>query len=178
MRVVDLVPEEHFTEGEPDLEPPEELAVGELDDETILEEEIDNDDVSEEDVDDDLLTATLEHLSHSGDREEDEDDDDEKDDVAVSFAPAEQLEAMEMLDVDEIEDLEESLDLVLAQRLAMDGNGHEPDEAEERGVPRLRFAAMGAGCTPEEFVCRGCFLVRNRAQLADPTSGFCRDCVS
>jgi len=43
--------ETHFTEGELDLEPPEELAIGDLDDEAILEEELDNEDLLEEDVD-------------------------------------------------------------------------------------------------------------------------------
>jgi len=62
-------PEQHFSEGEPDLEPPEELAIGELDDESMLEEELDNEDLLEEDVDDDLLTVTLEDLIHVGDDE-------------------------------------------------------------------------------------------------------------
>ena len=49
--------EAHFTEGELDLEPPEEMAVGEWDDQAILEEELDNEDLLEQDVEED----TLEH---------------------------------------------------------------------------------------------------------------------
>lgn len=209
MRVVDLVPEEHFSEGEPDLEPPEELALGELDDETMLEEEIDNEGIREEDVDDEVLTVTLEHLAHA-----DDGDDDEDAPVAplgfAGFAGVEEVEAMEVLDVDEIEDLEESLDRLLAQRLAMDGDEDEAPEAADatgageageagdlvaadasaadghrgaavdfglRGHPGLG-AQFAAGCGAEEFVCSGCFLVRNRAQLADATIGLCRDCAS
>ena len=59
--------EAHFTEGELDLEPPEELAIGELDDEAILEEELDNEDLLEQDVDEDTLEASLEDLVHGGD---------------------------------------------------------------------------------------------------------------
>src|ERR1700680_343250 len=65
--------EAHFTEGELDLEPPEELAIGELDDEAILEEELDNEDLLEEDVDEDILAASLEDLVHGGDEDDDED---------------------------------------------------------------------------------------------------------
>lgn len=207
MRVVDLVPEEHFSEGEPDLEPPEELALGELDDETLLEEEIDNEGISEEDVDDDVLTVTLEHLAHIDDGDGDEDEDSTEGPLGrAGFAGVEEVEAMEVLDVldvDEIEDLEESLDRLLAQRLAMDGEGDEGagDEADDadqlavaggtiadgdgatltpfglRGQPALLLQpATGRGA--DEFVCSGCFLVRNRAQLVDATAGLCRDCTS
>ena len=64
--------EAHFTEGEPDLEPPEELAVVERDEEAILEEDLDNEDVLEQDVDEDTLEVTLEDLIHDGDDDEDE----------------------------------------------------------------------------------------------------------
>src|SRR5579863_9054436 len=66
--------ESHFTEGEPDLEAPEELAVVELDDDAILEEDLDNEDVLEQDVDEDTLEATLEDLIHDGDDGDDGDD--------------------------------------------------------------------------------------------------------
>lgn len=197
MRVVELVQEEHFSEGEPDLEPPEELAVGELDDETMLEEDLDNEDIAEDDVDDDVLTASLEDLVHV----DDDVDDDERGEVMrtdgglESAEDAAALEALEVLDVDEIEDLEESLDRLLARRLAMDGDEAGEDGAEEEGVDPESTAvgdgqAQGtpvlagvgrpvmAGCSPDEFVCRGCFLVRHRAQLTDAVGGLCRDCAS
>jgi hypothetical protein len=195
VRVVDLVHEEHFSEGEPDLEPPEELAVEELDDETMLEEELDNEAVAEDDVDDDVLTATLEDLVHV--------DDDVEDDRSAELPlgsggleaveRVEVLEVLEVLDVDEIEDLEESLDRLLAQRLAMDGGG-SAGMAEEEGdagsdeegtaipIQLTVLSDLGrpvvAGCGVGEFVCRGCFLVRSRTQLADTDAGLCRDCAS
>src|SRR5580693_1066886 len=64
-------PEAHFTEGELDLEPPEEMAIGELDDEAILEEELDNEDLLEEDVDEDTLEASLDVLVHGDDEGDD-----------------------------------------------------------------------------------------------------------
>lgn len=183
VRVVDLVPEEHFSEGEPDLEAPEELALAELDDETILEEELDNDDVSEEDLDEDVLTATLEHVAHADDEDGDDDGDERTGDhfvgATAGFDGAEreaEMEVLEVLEVDEIEDLEESLDRLLAQRLALDGR--RPEEIDE--PDELDNGSLGTGTAycAEEFVCSGCFLVRNRAQLADTAVGLCRDCVS
>src|SRR5580693_5758399 len=76
MRLAERHPEAaetHYTEGELDLEPPEELAIGELDDEAILEEELDNEDLLEQDVEEDTLEASLEDLVH-GDDDEDEDE--------------------------------------------------------------------------------------------------------
>jgi hypothetical protein len=110
-------PEEHFTEGEPDLEPPEEMALGELDEEQLIGEELDNEDISEEDVDEDTLEVTLEYLVHQGD----------------------------------------------------------PDSSQ---VPARRHGALRGHEDPEddEFVCRSCFLVRKRSQLADAGGLVCREC--
>lgn len=199
MRVIEQErQEQQFFEGEPDLEPPEELALSELDEDAVLEEEIDNEDVLEQDVDDDLLTTTLEHLVHLGDDDGDGatvrgrepsgrpggGDDDDGDDL-------------DSLEVDDLEDLEESLDRLLDARLAVedgvrdgwDGDDQDdPDSSAGRGV-WITMRVVGAGgpgvieeipapCRPDEFVCRGCFLVRKRVQLADPLSTLCRDCAS
>jgi hypothetical protein len=70
LRLVDRDPqdrEQHFSEGEPDLEPPEEVAVDEWDDDLVLEEDLDCDIVQEEDVEDDVLQRTLEDLVHAAD---------------------------------------------------------------------------------------------------------------
>jgi hypothetical protein len=198
MRVVERErQEQQFFEGEPDLEPPEELALSEIDEDAVLEEEIDNEDVLEQDVDDDLLTTTLEHLVHLGDDDDgasvrgrdldghpggDDADDDEDD--------------LDALEVDDLEDLEESLDRLLDARLAVeDGSrdgwgGDDQDDAYSaagHGV-WITMRVVGAGgpgvieeipapCRPDEFVCRGCFLVRKTVQLADPLSMLCRDCA-
>lgn len=226
------VQEDHFTEGEPDLEPPEELALSELDDETLLEEELDNDDIAEEDVDDVTLELTLEDLVHQSDTETDEEGEAT---IPVHLAPELQesllsaqradgsaavsgdgarsgvptiageidTEDAEDLEVDDLEDAEESLDRILAQRLAGDGDAFE-DEGEVEGgedgsgeigsllastlsrhpaasvaMHRVRSDRTGVSpCREDEFVCVACFLVKTRSQLAATGGGLCRDCAN
>ena len=208
MRVVDRqsVPtESHFTEGEPDLEPPEELAIVELDEDTMLEEDLDNEDVLEQDVDEDVLEATLEDLVHGDDGEQD--DDAEVGDAASAIEGAAATAATQnaptssgssWLEGDEEDDdsdeVEEELDLVLLERLALvDPDGVDPrdpdvDDGEdiESGLrSRQAQGARRAGMDVlevdprgrDEFVCTGCFLVRKRVQLVDPTALLCRDCA-
>ncbi|HVA03968.1 MAG TPA: DUF4193 family protein [Acidimicrobiales bacterium] len=194
--------EAHFTEGELDLEPPEELAITELDDEAILEVELDNEDLLEQDVDEDTLEDSLEVLIHGSD------DDGEDDETEVNGAPSltapltlalgagpgriddfdDGLEADGDDRDDGDGDLEESLDLVLLDRLALRGDGEDHDEQEDDGavlhsvlleMPRDTIDVVAvAPCRSDEFVCRSCFLVRTRGQLADGTAMVCRDCSS
>jgi len=194
MRLIEQHDEGHFSEGEPDLEPPEELAVGELDDDMVLEEQLDNEDVLEQDVDDELLTVTLEDMAHADDDEEVEVDgvltligDDGGDEVA-DHGGGDEDERLEVLEVDDLEDLEESLDLLLSQRFAaLDDDGTRPgatghdQEADEQGQrPGAEAGALCAPspCGPDEFVCQGCFLVRLRSQVADERRMLCLDCTS
>jgi len=198
-------PEDHFTEGELDLEPPEELAVAELDDETLLEEDLDNDDVAEEDVDEDVLEFTLEDLVHSAD---DTDTDARAEGGRAGSAGVEltialhlpegardgdgsrpgvleddELDELDDLEVPDLEDVEESLDHILAERLAGDSDEAGADEDEEQAevVTLVLGPLLGSAVSPcreDEFVCSSCFLVRKRAQLADSSARVCRDCAS
>lgn len=159
--------DEHFTEGEPDLEPPEELAVAELDDETVLEEDLDSRADLEDEVDEDVLASSLEILVHGGDRVEFEDgvDDPVVDDRLLDGD-------LEDLEIDEVEDRVESLDRILREKLAGD---EEPavdadDGAENDDVPD------GARVLSAEFVCPSCFLVRSGTLRAGRTGTLCRDC--
>ncbi len=156
--------EDHFTEGELDLEPPEEMAVGEWDDEAILEEELDNEDLLEQDVDEDTLEQSLEVLVHRVDEDDTDEDGDE--------------------DVGD-QDLEESLDLVLLERMALLDDpgavGDDEEEPAEHGIlVQMHTDAIGfvdvAPCGTDEFVCRSCFLVRKRVQLVDAAAMACHDC--
>jgi hypothetical protein len=188
--------EAHFTEGELDLEPPEEMAIAELDDEAILEEELDNEDLLEEDVDEDTLEASLEVLVH-GDDEDDEVGGGGADDPFVTLgavaAPArdstEDSEDSEDLDDFGTEDREESLDLVLLDRLALvDDNAAEDDDEDSLRAlthrllvsPRIDTVDLVevAPRRSDEFVCRSCFLVRKRVQLVDAVTMACHDCSS
>ena len=186
MRLVEVGGEQQFFEGEPDLEAPEELAVGEIDDEAILEEELDNEDVAEEDVDDELLAWTLEDRVHLDDGE----DDDRHGGRPTAEAAADDEEDLDddfvgSLEVEDLEDLEESLDRLLELRFAADGDrhlgpGHEPDDGDGAGLP-MSLGVGGNGstvaCSPDEFVCPACFLVRHRSQRADGHAPVCRDCA-
>jgi len=181
--------EPHFTEGEPDLEPPEELAMVELDDEAILEEDLDNEDVLEQDVDEDTLEVTLEDLIHDGDEGDDPDDEADRP-QATALGPGDPGD--EDADMDGAgEDVEEELDVILLERLApsdlqgAEDADDEPDDGDARPPTGRRLhmratdedgdGAEVARCGPDEFVCESCFLVRHRAQLAGPA--VCRDCA-
>jgi hypothetical protein len=225
--------EEHFTEGEPDLEPPEELALAELDEEQLLEEELDNEDISEDEVDEVTLELTLEHLVHQGDDEGRPDDlvlpirasqvtlaepgmrngTSSSDSAHLDGPPGEVTpgheeedeEELHDLEVAELEDVEESLDHILAERLALEGGAaqatdeeEEEEEEEEEGpghswptatalqgrhlIAEAGHAGNGtrgfgvSPCRADEFVCSSCYLVRSRTQLADRQKEMCRDC--
>jgi hypothetical protein len=184
------LPEAHFTEGEPDLEPPEELAIGELDDEAILEEGLDNEDLLEQDVDEDTLEETLEDLVHGSDDEVGEGHDGQLLVVLDARTDREAAASEGPEDADEefeAEDFEESLDLVLLERMALvDGDGYL-DVAED-GSALVEHSLLSqmqtdsadlvevAPCGTDEFVCQSCFLVRKRVQLVDRATMACHDC--
>jgi len=183
MRLIERpeVPEEHFTEGEPDLEAPEELCVAEIEEEQVLEEDLDNEDVSEEDVDELVLETTLEHLVAQSEPELDDEDAawerlesstsgrGLREEAADADGANSELGELADLEVADLEDLEESLDRILAQRLSS-------DEADADDSPRADGAAL-CPCRDDEFVCSSCYLVHKRTQLADATSGVCLDCA-
>jgi hypothetical protein len=130
--------EQHFTEGEPDLEPPEEFAIAEMDDVAVLEEELDNEDVLEQDVEEDVLEETLEDLVHGGD---DEREDDAENANVGNLANVGNVRDNDDLDRDDgfdeseerggEDDEEEGLDRMLEHRLAVDDEQAEDDESSK-----------------------------------------------
>jgi hypothetical protein len=173
VRLVDTE-EQHFTEGEPDIEPPEELAISELDETAQLEEGLDNEDVLEQDVDETVLEETLEDLVHVDD---DEDDEAPESPVGLVVAGAEAFDGQGSDD-----DVEEGLDLILEHRLAIVSDGDV--EAQDDDAPIMSDQPMSADatddevrpCGPGEFTCQSCFLVHSRAMLVDAAALICRDC--
>jgi hypothetical protein len=100
--------------------------------------------------------------------------------VPVAVEPVvEEEEDDDVVDLDEElhpDDVEEALDVVLRERtvaagLEGDDEDDEPDEPGGEGgtkiVPRRE----------NEFLCRSCFLVLPRHQLADEKRMICRDCA-
>ncbi|HUI02231.1 MAG TPA: DUF4193 family protein [Acidimicrobiales bacterium] len=183
---IDAPPEPRFTEGEPDLEPPEELAIGELDEQAVLEEELDNEDLLEQDVDEDVLEATLDDLVHAQDDLDDGlDDTVEGLEVASGLSPGRGVpvgtaEAEPDDDVDDdLDDTVEGLDALLQVRLALVDDGADGVGELALGDVLVRARPVTsevAPCGLGEFVCRSCFLVRSQAQLCDPVALTCRDC--
>ena len=114
------------------------------------------------------------------DNEDEEDvslDDDEDDESAAASG---------FTDDDEEGD-DSSLEQLLAQRSAARRAADEPEENEDlmalasEREPPLRGEALNPRLIPvkdrQEFVCKRCFLVKARSQLADAERMLCRDCV-
>ena len=114
------------------------------------------------------------------DNEEEEDaslDDEDDDDSAAASA----------FGGDDEEGDDSSLEQLLAQRSATRRASDEPEENEDlmalasEREPPLRGESLNPRLIPvkdrQEFVCKGCFLVKARSQLADAERILCRDCV-
>ena len=152
-------------EDEPELdeEDIDESVIVEDFDEELLDDDLD-DDLETEVVDDEALVPLVGVVVPIADpvvaEEAEEDDDDDVVDLDEELHP---------------DDVEEALDVVLRERTVAAGlegeeDDDEPDEPGEGGtkiVPRRE----------NEFLCRSCFLVLPRHQLADETRMICRDCA-
>ncbi len=146
-----------------------ELDEEDLDEEVVIEEEFDDDALLEDDdeVVDPLVDVEGVVIPPV---------------VGLVPVPAEPVveeeEDDDVVDLDEElhpDDVEEALDVVLRERTVAAGlegedDDDEPDEPGEGGtkiVPRRE----------NEFLCRSCFLVLPRHQLADEKRMICRDCA-
>jgi hypothetical protein len=157
----------------------------EFEDEPELDEEDLDEDALEEDFDDELADDD-DAIAGDDDAIADVEDDDEIEPMVVPVAVVEATEAGESTDEEEDDvvdldeelhpdDVEEALDVVLRERTVAAGlegeeDEDEPDEPGEGGtkiVPRRE----------NEFLCRSCFLVLPRHQLADESRMICRDCA-
>ena len=77
------------------------------------------------------------------------------------------------------EPAEASLDEMIATKPG-EGGGEDEDEdvistGREEKVETLAVKVVPQ--QPTEFVCKNCYLVKHRSQLADKKRMFCRDCV-
>jgi hypothetical protein len=155
----------------------------------------DEPELDEEDLDEDVITEEFDDELVDDDLDDDLVADVVVDDVVLPVAPkgkgkaapviaepivaeVEEEDEDDVVDLDEElhpDDVEEALDVVLRERTVAAGlegeeEDDEPDEPGEGGtkiVPRRE----------NEFLCRSCFLVLPRHQLADETKMICRDCA-
>ena len=156
----------------------------EFDDEEIdLDEGAADDDLALED-DDDLG----DDLVDGDDAEAVADIDAAGDDVVPAAAPAggsdddSDDEDDENLDLEEElhpDDVEEPLDVLLAERTAAERMDEDEAELEDDDLEPDDRAEGGGKIVPrrdDEFLCRSCFLVKPLSQLAKGEKDLCRDC--
>ena len=141
-----------------------------------IEEDLDDEmgeDLDEE-LDDDLdgdLDDDLDGDDEGGDTDDEDDDDDDLAEAPAAPAKGED-EDDEVLDAD---DVEASLDVILKERLVVEDEPEDEDNspADDQGDGTERVLPKQA----DEFVCNGCFVVKNASQLANKKKGLCRDCA-
>ena len=79
------------------------------------------------------------------------------------------------------EQTEASLDEILAKKAEGDSPEEESEDESMLSMGREeRVETLAVKVVPQqptEFVCKNCFLVKHRSQLADKKRMFCRDCV-
>jgi hypothetical protein len=77
------------------------------------------------------------------------------------------------------DEVEASLDVILAERLRGDdteADEVDTDEEEDDGLPN-QLATVIPVRQPDEFLCQSCFLLKPPGQLADADHQLCRDCA-
>ena len=107
----------------------------------------------------------------------------EEEDELVEVEEDDEDEAPERdVAADEPESTETSLDEILAKK--PEDRPAPEEETDEESVLSLgreeRVETLSVKVVPQqptEFVCRKCYLVKHRSQLADKKRMFCRDCA-
>ena len=169
----------HGGETEDELEDPEAGAVFEVDLDDVELEEADEALDEEQDEEAAELAIEEEELGEEALAEEEEGEEGQPAATAARAVAGDEDE-----DEDEAEETEADLDVILRERMgggpAAEGEEVEEEEPEEDEAPTLlatateEYRPRGA----DEFVCRSCFLVKDRRQLADPVNVLCIDCAN
>lgn len=150
----------------------------------VLDEDLDTDDLTDDDLDtDDLDSDGL--APELG-------DDDVEIDPAAPTAPApsgrskrrrsddDDEDALELDEELHPDDVEAPLDALLQEKTAAATMEDEEEELEDEEADADALVDGPAKIVPRrpgEFVCRSCFLVLPRHQLADEERMLCRDCA-
>lgn len=165
----------HGGETDDELEDPEAGAVFEVDLDDVELEEADEALDEEEDEQEAELAIEEEEL--------DEEEAEEGEEGTPVATVARAVAAEEDEDEEEAEETEADLDVILRERMGggpAAGGDEVEEELEEDEAPTLlatateEYRPRGA----DEFVCRACFLVKDRRQLADPVNSLCVDCAN
>lgn len=139
-------------------------------DELELEEDTDDgdlvlDDDAEGDIDIDALVAepVIPVVDVVAVPAEDEEEDDDNLDLEEELHP---------------DDVEEPLDVLLAERTAAERIDEEEADLEDEDEPDNPAEGTGkiVPRRDDEFLCRSCFLVKPLSQLAKGEKNLCRDC--
>ena len=154
---------DEFDDEEIDLEE------GEADDDLALED--DDDIVDDVIADDEAEVVDLEVVDDAAPvapgaatSEDSDDEDDENLDLEEELHP---------------DDVEEPLDVLLAERTAAERMDEDEAELEDDDLEPDNPADGGGKIVPrrdDEFLCRSCFLVKPLSQLAKGEKDLCRDC--
>jgi hypothetical protein len=104
--------------------------------------------------------------------------------LAVKAKPADATDGAAEAETDDdelqAEEIEASLDVILAERLRGEvseiDEPNEDDDDEDYDAPN-QLATVIPVRRPEEFLCQSCFLLKPPAQLADADHQLCRDCA-
>ena len=138
-------------------------------DEDVLEEDFAEDDVVDDDLvddlDDEIVDVDIVAVVPGVLVEPPETPDDEEEDDVVDLD--EELHP---------DDVEEALDVVLRERTVaagLEGDEEDDDEPDEPGEAGTKIVPR----RENEFLCKSCFLVLPRHQLADEKRMICRDCA-
>ena len=154
--------------------------LADLDDAGPDDDDLDDPDLELDDDDDEIVATT-------GDQDEDEDEDEDDGDEDEDDDEEDDEDATAALPDEDEEEGQASLEEMLAQRAAARRGTDDADDdgdimalSSEKDEP-APIVDLPARATPikagEEFVCKSCFLVKPRVQLADEARGLCRDCV-
>lgn len=85
-----------------------------------------------------------------------------------------------MADEEEEPAVDASLDELLAKRAEEKGGEEEEESILDLERDDEKSESVATKVLPkqqDEFVCKNCFLVKHRSQLADKKRMFCRDCA-
>jgi hypothetical protein len=152
--------------------PPIEDEIEDLDDIEDIEEIEEIDEIDEDALDDDIEETVLETVIEEDfeeDIEVDDDDDDVDDDDDDDDHDDETAEALEELENQELQLLDEEANEAMLV-----------DEAAELRAMRREELTLNVDAQSQkddEFVCQSCFMVKRTSQLANKRKMICFDCV-